>query len=65
MEDGLRVSKEAVDKDDDKTVLILVLMEDGLRGLTNITVDSLEKVLILVLMEDGLRDVVMFLFLLN
>ena len=40
-------------------VLILVLMEDGLRGLRNINKNyNYYGVLILVLMEDGLREFV-------
>ncbi len=38
-----------------KEVLILVLMEDGLRGLTPLPIRETTTVLILVLMEDGLR----------
>ena len=37
-------------------VLILVLMEDGLRDLCHVQRNLLWDVLILVLMEDGLRD---------
>ena len=37
-------------------VLILVLMEDGLREIANFPKDAKKIVLILVLMEDGLRE---------
>ena len=38
-------------------VLILVLVEDGLRAHPNMKVTSVLNVLILVLVEDGLRDI--------
>ena len=41
------------------TVLILVLMEDTLRGCPKLIINHKNKVLILVLMEDTLRDRVM------
>ena len=44
--------------DELRAVLILVLMEDGLREYwKSICEDFAKKVLILVLMEDGLRDI--------
>ncbi len=57
MEDGLRVVLEYIYLRKLLLVLILVLMEDGLRDYRNIKeIIIYFVVLILVLMEDGLRE---------
>ena len=55
MEDGLRLVAEQGDVDEE-SVLILVVMEDGLRP-NQIVFNDLIHVLILVVMEDGLRQI--------
>ena len=58
MEDGLRAFIKYVISSKSVCVLILVLMEDGLRGVNKdlSLLIKLLQVLILVLMEDGLRE---------
>ena len=56
MEDTLGALKQLWIKESSSLVLILVLMEDTLGGLTNQMLSSLNLVLILVLMEDTLGD---------
>ena len=55
MEDGLREVTPRVAKQMDALVLILVVMEDGLREQRLLSNVPSSKVLILVVMEDGLR----------
>ena len=56
MEDGLRVMKKQPQRLASKLVLILVVMEDGLRAISISRLGRYPTVLILVVMEDGLRD---------
>ena len=59
MEDTLRERLQLVSGIKNK-VLILVLMEDTLRGMDDFKYDNFVIVLILVLMEDTLRVVICF-----
>ncbi len=59
MEDALRAIRGAVAKEIDFSVLILVLMEDALRGGPHCINEESQEVLILVLMEDALRELIL------
>ena len=58
MEDGLRALQIMLAIVYDRLVLILVVMEDGLRVFCLSNMMLVATVLILVVMEDGLRDLV-------